>query len=248
MALVVKNPPANAGDVGLIPGSRRSLGEGNGNPLQYSCLRSPMDRGGWWATGKRVKKTWTQLKWLSTFLQGRLRNNSHGKAPVLSQASTVSWANVPISVSESRVKGGAEHPTQGGRALQITQRRVWILGGAINTIDFPWSPEQEGEVGLCGSGMRPEAISHQGSTVPGSYSASHLYGYSASHLCSSLSLFALFPLMSASSAAFVHIFVCLCTFAGTSLPLLTWLSISGTSPITCVLTLHSWDRLVIDSS
>ena len=103
-------------------------------------------------------------------------------------------------------------------------------------------------MGLCGSGMRPEAISHQGSTVPGSYSASHLYGYSASHLCSSLSLFALLPLMSAFSAAFVHIFVCLCTFAGTSLPLLTWLSISGTSPITCVLTLHSWDRLVIDSS
>ena len=44
---VVKNPPANAGDVGLIPGSERSLGEGNGNPLQYSCLENPMDRGAW---------------------------------------------------------------------------------------------------------------------------------------------------------------------------------------------------------
>ena len=46
---VVKNPPANVGDPGLIPGSGRSPGEGNGNPLQYSCLENPMDRGAWWA-------------------------------------------------------------------------------------------------------------------------------------------------------------------------------------------------------
>ena len=48
VVLVVKNSPANAGDIrdaGLIPGSERSPGEGNGNPLQYSCLRNPMDRG-----------------------------------------------------------------------------------------------------------------------------------------------------------------------------------------------------------
>ena len=47
---VVKNPPANAGDVGLIPRSGRSPGEGNGNPFQYSCLENPMDGGAWWAT------------------------------------------------------------------------------------------------------------------------------------------------------------------------------------------------------
>ena len=50
---MVKNLPANAGDagdVGSIPGSRRSPGVGNGNPLQYSCLGNPMDRGAWWAT------------------------------------------------------------------------------------------------------------------------------------------------------------------------------------------------------
>ena len=49
---MVKNPPANAGDtrdLGSIPGSGRSPGEGNGNPLQYSCLGNPMDRGAWWA-------------------------------------------------------------------------------------------------------------------------------------------------------------------------------------------------------
>ena len=49
---MVKNLPANAGDirdVGSISGSGRSPGEGNGNPLQYSCLENPMDRGAWWA-------------------------------------------------------------------------------------------------------------------------------------------------------------------------------------------------------
>ena len=46
---VVKNPPANTGDTGLIPGQGRSSGEGNGNPLQYSCLGNPMDRGAWCA-------------------------------------------------------------------------------------------------------------------------------------------------------------------------------------------------------
>ena len=46
----VENPPANAGETGLIPGSGRSLGEGNGNSLQNGFLRSPMDRGAWHVT------------------------------------------------------------------------------------------------------------------------------------------------------------------------------------------------------
>ena len=53
---VVKNPPANAGDVGSIPGSERPPGEGNGNPLQYSCMGNPMDRGAWWAVVHGVAK------------------------------------------------------------------------------------------------------------------------------------------------------------------------------------------------
>ena len=60
--LVVKNLPANARDVrdmGLIPGSGRSPGEGNGNPLQYSCLENPMDRGAWQAIVLRVTRSWT---------------------------------------------------------------------------------------------------------------------------------------------------------------------------------------------
>ena len=78
MALVVKNPPAYVGDgrgfgrdgslgfpkdgLGLTPGSRRSPGGGHGNPVQYSCLENPMDRGAWKATIHGVEKSQTQLR------------------------------------------------------------------------------------------------------------------------------------------------------------------------------------------
>ena len=71
VALVIKNPPANAGDIRdaiSIPGSGRSPGGGYGNPLQYSCLENPMDRGAWQATIASHK---VRLKWLST--QGPMR-------------------------------------------------------------------------------------------------------------------------------------------------------------------------------
>ena len=66
---VGKNPPANAGDAGdegSIRGSGRSPGGGNGNPLQYSCLENPTDRGAWWAAVHGVAKSWT---WLRTHTQ-----------------------------------------------------------------------------------------------------------------------------------------------------------------------------------
>ena len=65
VALVVKSLPANAGDkrdMGLIPGLGRSPGDGNVNPLQYSCLENPMDRGAWWAVVQGVAKSQTRLK------------------------------------------------------------------------------------------------------------------------------------------------------------------------------------------
>ena len=65
VALVVKNPPASAGDIrdaGLIPGSGRSPGGRHGNPLQDSCLENPMDRGAWQAAVHSVTQSWTQLK------------------------------------------------------------------------------------------------------------------------------------------------------------------------------------------
>ena len=64
MGAVVKNLPANsgdAGDAGSIPGPRRSPGEGNGNLLEYSCLKNSKDRGAWWATDHRITKSWTRL-------------------------------------------------------------------------------------------------------------------------------------------------------------------------------------------
>ena len=56
-----KESAHSAEDLGLIPESGRSPGEGNGNLLQYSCLENPMDRGAWWATVHRVTKSWTRL-------------------------------------------------------------------------------------------------------------------------------------------------------------------------------------------
>ena len=76
VALVVKTPPADAGDpgdAGLIPGLERSPGGGHGNSLQYSCLENPMDRGAWWATVHGVAQSRIWLKqcsmhaWLTTY-------------------------------------------------------------------------------------------------------------------------------------------------------------------------------------
>ena len=61
----------DAGDTSLIPGSGRCPGEGHGNPLQYSCLVNPMDRGAWWATLHGVAGSRTRLKQLNTHTQTR---------------------------------------------------------------------------------------------------------------------------------------------------------------------------------
>ena len=66
---MIKNPPANAGDVrntGSIPGLGRSPGGEHGNPLQYSCLENPMNRGAWWDMVHWVAKSQTRLKQLRT--------------------------------------------------------------------------------------------------------------------------------------------------------------------------------------
>ena len=73
-----KNSPANAADIidtGLVPGSGRFPGGGYGNPLQYSCLENPMDRGAWLATVHRVAKSRTRLKQLSMHVHTRIYKN-----------------------------------------------------------------------------------------------------------------------------------------------------------------------------
>ena len=77
---MVKNLPASArdtGGAGSIPGTGRSLGEGNGNPLQYSCLENPMDRGAWWTL---VRRSWTE----------RLSTHTRSMPP------TCEWADVLV--------------------------------------------------------------------------------------------------------------------------------------------------------
>ena len=94
VALMVKNPPANAGDgrdTGSIPGSGRSPGGRHGNPLQYSCLENPMDRGTWKATVHRVAKSWTRLKRLST--HALVQSNSPGWRLVVRASSTSQRGN-----------------------------------------------------------------------------------------------------------------------------------------------------------
>ena len=65
----VKASACNAGDLGSIPGSGRSPGEGNGNPLQYCCLENPMDGGAWWATVHGIPKSRTRLSDFTFALQ-----------------------------------------------------------------------------------------------------------------------------------------------------------------------------------
>ena len=101
---LVKNPPANvrdARDVGLIPGSGRSPGEGNGNPIQNSCLRNPMDRGAWWATVHEIAKSWIPL-------------NTH--THTLTHTQTLKWR-------ESRMKTGVMLPQD--RELSEVRREPW---------------------------------------------------------------------------------------------------------------------------
>ena len=68
----VKVSACNVGDLGSIPGLGRSTGEGNGNPLQYSCLENPMDRGAWWATVHGVTESRTQLSNFTYLLMTKL--------------------------------------------------------------------------------------------------------------------------------------------------------------------------------
>ena len=77
---MVKASAYSVGDSGSIPGSGRSSGEGNGNPLQYSCLENPMDVGSWWAILHGVSKSWTQLSeftFISTTRDNKLISTSN---------------------------------------------------------------------------------------------------------------------------------------------------------------------------
>ena len=82
MTLVAKNSPADAGDIrdtGPIPGSGRSSGGGNGNPLQHSCLEKPMEGGAWRDTVHGLAKSWTRLEQLNVHVSTLLMNKDRSK-------------------------------------------------------------------------------------------------------------------------------------------------------------------------
>ena len=107
---MVENPPANAGDathVGPITGLASSPGGGHGNPLQYSCLRNPMDRGGWWATVHGVTKSRTQL--------------SDSKTTTLHPTSSPGWSFHP-SLSCLVSRGILTLPRRGGSSFSSVEK------------------------------------------------------------------------------------------------------------------------------
>ena len=131
VALVVKNQPTNAGNVrdkGLIPGLGRFPGGGHGDPLQYSWLENPMDRGAWWATVHRVAQSWTRLKQLSThacrgLLDGvRTQNGAKRK---------LSWNQGGLERGKS-IQNGSGNVGKGyvqGSDSQASTGRDAVLGG-----------------------------------------------------------------------------------------------------------------------
>ena len=121
----VKNPPTNAGDTGLLPGSGRSPEEGNGNSLQYSCLESPTDRGAWRAAVHGVTKSQTPLKQLSN-----MKTEVHSGEKTESQSNS-NLNNSGNSKSRKRTdscpSSGTEagtHSTTGNRRLARTSSRT----------------------------------------------------------------------------------------------------------------------------
>ena len=90
---VFKESAYNVGDLGSIPGSGRSPGEGNGNSVQYCCLESPMDRGAWWAAVYGVAQSRTRLKRLSSSSKSKLQT-PHKYSPSMNSLTFPYWAQV----------------------------------------------------------------------------------------------------------------------------------------------------------
>ena len=133
VASAVKNLPANAGDLrdaGSIPESGRYPGEGNSNPLQYSCLENPMIRGAWQATVHRVTKSWTWLKWLSACTRSLNRVWAWGSKFLKEQDlfKLLVCLNSPSlmikSPSPSQCREGTFHRRDSFPAFTKTERRV----------------------------------------------------------------------------------------------------------------------------
>ena len=118
-----KASACDAEDPGSIPGSGRSPGEGNGNPLQYSCLENPMDRGAWWATVHGVAKSWT---WWSNWLHLLTYRMSRG------------WRDKDLSIRQA-----LDQRSSVGKMVSVWERTrktaVWQWGESGPGCNWGWN-------------------------------------------------------------------------------------------------------------
>ena len=132
MALVIKNLPTNAGDLrdmGSIPGSGRSPGGGHGNPLQYSCLENPLDRGAWRATVRRVTKSGTRLERLGMHVYSTIlshpRDLSGLCGPIFSSYNSLSKGSFP------KLKSRLDSPLFKALLFKILKNRIKVREGGF---------------------------------------------------------------------------------------------------------------------
>ena len=130
---MVKASACNAGDPGSIPGLGRSLGEGNGNPLQYDCLENPMDRGAWQATVYGVAKSWTQLSNFTFTFQGIFRVDSF----------RIDWFDLPVK-GLSRVFSSTTIPKHQFCSAQPSLEKEMATHSSILAWRIPGMEEPDG--------------------------------------------------------------------------------------------------------
>ena len=142
VVLVVKYPPANAGDirdVGSIPGLGRSSGGGHGNPLQYSCLENPMDRGAWWAIVHGIAKTWTEEELKSLLMKVKQESEkvvlklNIQKTKIMASSPITSWEidGETVETVSDFIFGGSKITADGDCSHEIKRRL--LLGRKVMT-------------------------------------------------------------------------------------------------------------------
>ena len=147
---MVKNPPVSAGDirdVSSIPDLGRSPGGGHVNPLQYSCLENPMDRGAWQVTVHRVPKSWTRLKRLS--IHACMHKNGSGGPGIKSLIDSENNYFGPHAISHKTEKKSLV--TKSNTISQLNKTTQLSVKDHIKTITLPLQcfsslSEIEGEV------------------------------------------------------------------------------------------------------
>ena len=170
VALAGDNLPANAGNirgVGSIPGSGRSPGVGNGNPLQYSCLENLIDRGAWRATVHGVAKSWTRLKQLSmqTQVQVGMLVEPRGNHNHIKSSYPLTGSSPGTTTEQLRQRLGAEWKVRKDLCVLQAQRRgvAAIAGKAGRNPDPP--PAGNRRLNLRGEGSKPSFLQETGKAL-----------------------------------------------------------------------------------